>query len=223
MNDSQQQEQQAKHANPPFLRSIILIILETFITFILKHDRMVRTHAKPFIQQHLSVQFNTFLPSDIFYITFTKKGVLFDHAEPQHPKPKMMIYASSIDLIKILFTGSEKSLQRLRLLGEEDLHEEFLMFLRSISLPTLFSDWKNWFTNKESEQPRAVPQRSIEPLLKRIEQQQLTINQLNIKVKEYEYDLKTLERKHKLLTRLYLFIIIALLVSFITFLWYNFV
>lgn len=222
MSDSQQ-EQQAKNANPPFFRSIILIILETFITFVLKHDRMVRTHARPFIKQHISVQFNTFLPSDIFFITFTNKGVLFDHAEPQHPKPKMMIYAATFDLVKVLLTGSEKSLERLRLLGEEDLHEEFLMFLRSISLPNLFADWKNWFTNNENTTQRAVPQRNIEPLLKRIEQQQITISQLNLKVKEYEYDLKSLERKHKLSTRLYSFIILVLLVSFAAFLWYNFV
>lgn len=222
MSDSQQEKHDANKKEPPFIQSMILIILETFITFVLKHDRMARTYAKPFIKQHISIQFNTFLPSDLFFVTFTSKGVLFDHFEPQHPKPTLNIYASSIDLIRILLTGSEGSIHRVQIIGEDHLHEEFRMFLRSISLPALFSDWRNWINNAEAQSAEAkFPQRSIEPLLKRIETQQTTINQLNLTVKELNYDLKDLQRKHKLTSRLYIFIIFILCISTGLILWYN--
>ena len=219
MSDSTQ-EQQAEQKNPPFFRSIILIVLETIVSFLLKHDRMVRTYAKPFIKMHLSIQFNTFLPSDVFFITFTNKGILFDHAEPQHPKPAMMIYASSIDLIRILLTGSETSLQRLRMLGEEEMQEEFLLFLRSISLPHVASNFKHWLSKSEEERKEESPKRSVEPLLRRIEQQQATIGQLNLKVKEYEYDLKMMTKRNRRNHMIYLFLIVALSLSFLSVVWY---
>ena len=221
MSDSQQ-EQHTNNNNPPFVQSIILIVLETFLTFVLKHDRMARRYAKPFIKQHISIQFNTFLPSDVFYATFTNKGLLFDHFEPQHPKPQIMVYASSLDLLRVLLTGGEGSIHRVRLMGEEDLHEEFRMFLRSISLPTLFADWKNWLKKLEPEDAEhKLPKRSVEPLLKRIEEQQSTINQLNLQTKELQYDLKTLQRKHTTSNVIYSLIIAVLIVSIATILWYN--
>ena len=222
MSDSQQEQNNANKKEPPFIQSLILIVLETFITFVLKHDRMARTYAKPFIKNHISIQFNTFLPSDMFFVTFTTKGLLFDHFEPQHPKPTLNIYASSIDLVRILLTGSEGSIHRVQIIGEDHLHEEFRMFLRSISLPALFSDWRNWLKNDEEHSKETkLPQRSIEPLLKRIETQQATINQLNLTVKELTYDLKDLEQKHKFLSRLYIFIIFILCISTAVILWYN--
>lgn len=222
MSDSQQEKHEANKKDPPFIQSLILIVLETFITFVLKHDRMARTYAKPFIKQHISVQFNTFLPSDMFFVTFTTKGLLFDHFEPQHPKPTLNIYASSIDLVRILLTGSEGSIHRVQIIGEDHLHEEFRMFLRSISLPALFSDWRNWLNKAESEiNESKLPQRSIEPLLKRIETQQTTINQLNLTVKELNHDLNALQKKHKVASRFYLFIIFILFISIGLIVWYN--
>lgn len=221
MSDSQQ-EQHANKNNPPFIQSMLLIVLETFLTFVLKHDRMARTYAKPFIKQHISIQFNTFLPSDVFYATFTNKGLLFDHFEPQHPKPQIMVYASSLDLMRILLTGSEGSIHRVRIMGEDHLHEEFRMFLRSISLPCLFADWKNWLTKSdEDNHEQKFPTRSVEPLLKRIEQQQTTINQLNLQTKELQYDLSTLQGKYKAMHRIYAVIILILCISIAAIFWYN--
>lgn len=221
MSESQQ-EQHIDKNNPPFIQSMILIVLETILTFVLKHDRMARTYAKPFIKQHISIQFNTFLPSDVFFATFTTKGLLFDHFEPQHPKPQITVYASTLDLVRILFTGSEGSIHRVRIMGEEHLHEEFRMFLRSISLPSLFADWKNWLKKIEPEDPeQKFPNRSIEPLLKRIEQQQSSINQLSLSNKELSFDLNQLQRKHKLMSRLYWLIILGLCISIAAILWYS--
>lgn len=221
MSESQQTQHTDKN-NPPLIQSMVLIILETILTFVLKHDRMARTYAKPFIKQHISIQFNTFLPSDVFFATFTTKGLLFDHFEPQHPKPQITVYASSLDLIRILCTGSEGSIHRVRIMGEDHLHEEFRMFLRSISLPALFADWKNWLKKIEPDDAeQKFPNRSIEPLLKRIEQQQSSINQLSLHNKELSFDLNQLQRKHTFMTRVYCLIILVLCISIVAILWYS--
>ena len=225
MSEKQQEQEQnsSKYNNASFIRSVILIILETYISFIIKHDQMAHRYASQFISKHISIQFNTFLPSDVFFATFTHRGVLFDHFEPQHPKPTITIYASTIDLIRIILMGNEGSLYRIRILGEDDLQEELRMFIRSISVPNAFSNWKHGLSKSPEQQKEELlaSKRNVEPLLKRIEEQKMTIAQLNVQVKSHQNDLKALQSKYTLFTRLYLFIIIILCISIIGLVCYN--
>ncbi|MFU8927369.1 hypothetical protein [Acinetobacter puyangensis] len=216
MNDSQQNKN-----NPHLLQSLVLIFLETILTFVLKHDRIAREHAKPFIKSKTTIQFNTFLPSEVFYVTFDQKGILFDFHQPQHIQtPQFIIHASGLDLFRILLTGNETSIHKIRMSGEEHLHDEFRILLSSLSLPAVTRDWKNWLASDDFS--TKVPKQSIEPLFKRIEQQRSQINQLTIENKSYQFDLKTLEHKYKLMNRIYAVIIFILVVSIVTLLWYNF-
>lgn len=217
MNDDTQQNK-----NHPFLlQSLIFIALETFLTFILKHDRMVRLHAKPFVQQQITILCNTFLPSDVFYVSFDHKGLLFDHEKPQHlEQPQITLYASGLDLFRALLTGNEHSINKIRLSGAEHLHEEFRLLLQSMSLPAILRDWKNWLVNDDHSVQ--LPKNNFTPLAQRIEQQRQEITKLTIQVKEYQYDLKTLERKHRLMSRVYWLLILILSISILSILWYNF-
>ncbi len=215
MNDSQQDKN-----NPPMLQSLVLIFLETIFTFILKHDRIAQIHAKPFIKLRITISVNTFLPSKVFFMTFDPKGLLFDLQKPEEiEKPQLTIYASGLDLIKIFFTGNKESIEKIGLSGEEHLHGEFRLLMESLSLPSLASDWKNWLS-EEDEVSATLPQRTAKPLMERMEQQRIEIRQLTIQTKEYQYDLKALQRKYKIMTRLYWLIIILLSISFLTTLCY---
>ncbi|OUY07380.1 hypothetical protein [Acinetobacter populi] len=216
MNDSQQNKN-----NPHLLQSLVLIFLETVLTFVLKHDRIAREHAKPFIKSKICIQFNTFLPSEVFYVTFDQKGLLFDFHQPQHVEaPQFVISASGLDLFRILLTGSESSIRKIRMTGEEHLHDEFRILLSSLSLPAVTRDWKNWLAADDVS--TKIPKQSIESLFKRIEQQRSQINQLTIENKSYQFDLKTLQHKYKLMCTIFGLIIFILLVSIVTLLWYNF-
>ena len=201
MNDNTQQSTHQPH----LLHSIILIILETIVTFLLKHDRASRLHAKSFAQHNVTIAFKTFLPASDFYVTFDNKGILFDpELTEKNQVETFTVSASSIDLVRFLLTGNDRHLRRVRLFGGEEWHDQFRLFMHSLTLPMLFADWKSWLSKQQSNN---LPQRSLEPLLNKLELQRSEISQLELQVKEQRYDLQQLERKLKNTHRLYLLLI----------------
>ena len=201
MNDNTQQSTHQPH----LLHSIILIILETIVTFLLKHDRASRIHAKSFVQQNVIIAFKTFLPASDFYVTFDNKGILFDpELTEKNQVETFTVSASSIDLVRFLLTGNDRHLRRVRLFGGEEWHDQFRLFMHSLTLPMLFADWKSWLSKQQSNN---LPQRSLEPLLSKLELQRSEISQLELQVKEQRYDLQQLELKLKNTHRLYLLLI----------------
>lgn len=211
MNDETQQS----NTQPHLLHSLVLIFLETVVTFILKHDRGSRIHAKSFVQHNVIIAFKTYLPASDFFITFDNKGILFD-PELTDPtlQPVLTVSASSIDLLRFLMTGNERHLRRIRLNGGEQWHDQFRLFLHSLTLPMLFADWKNWFSKQQSA---PLPQRSLAPLLAKLEAQQDTITQLKVDNKAQRNDIKALERKLKNTHRMYLSLIIVIAVCILLF------
>ena len=201
MNDNTQQSTHQPH----LLHSIILIILETIVTFLLKHDRASRIHAKSFVQHNVIIAFKTFLPASDFYVTFDNKGILFDpDLSESNQVETFTVSASSIDLVRFLLTGNDRHLRRVRLFGGDEWHDQFRLFMHSLTLPMLFADWKSWLSKQQSNN---LPQRSLEPLLSKLELQRSEISQLELQVKEQRYDLQQLERKLKNTHRLYLLLI----------------
>ncbi|KAA8735455.1 hypothetical protein F4V57_01245 [Acinetobacter qingfengensis] len=215
MNDQQQDKN-----SPHLMQSLIMIFLETSLTFVLKNDRLSRIHAKDFFEHKVSLQFNVYLPSGQFYVSFDQRGVLFDLEKPEGmTQADIVITASTIDLIKILFTGNKKSIRRLQLKGHDELHKDFRLLLGSISLSAVISDWRYWLSSANTQ---TKPSRySIQNLTQHIELQRQEITKLQIKVKSYRYDLKRLQRKHKMMTYLYWTIILALIISLISVICYN--
>ncbi|MEC8887466.1 MAG: hypothetical protein VX875_10340 [Pseudomonadota bacterium] len=208
MNDNTQQSTHQPH----LLHSLILITLETIVTFLLKHDRASRIHAKRFVQHNVIICFKTFLPASDFYVTFDNKGILFDpDLTESNQVETFTVSASSIDLVRFLLTGNDRHLRRMRLFGGEEWHDQFRLFMHSLTLPMLFADWKNWWSKQQSSN---LPQRSLEPLLSKLELQRSEISQLELQVKEQHNDIKSLERKLKNTHRMYLaiFILIAIVI-----------
>lgn len=217
MNDESQQNKN----NPFLLQSIVFIALETYFTLVLKHDRMTRLHAQPFIKLGTCLHVHTFLPSDIFFVSFDRRGLLFDHETPQSDSyPKITLYASGLDLIRAFLTGNERSISKIQLSGEEHLHDALRLLFLSMSLPAVLRDWKNWlFRDQKTTQ---LPKNSVAPLLQRIEQQRKEITDLTIKVKEQAYDLQALQKRHRMMSRLYGLVIFLLSILIAAILWYNY-
>ena len=78
MSESQQKQGQTR-----LLLNIVMIILETIYSFILKHDRVVRLQAKKFVAQQITIKINSYIPYFDFYVQFTDRGILFDLQAPE--------------------------------------------------------------------------------------------------------------------------------------------
>ncbi|NUG52194.1 hypothetical protein HUN12_13205, partial [Acinetobacter lactucae] len=102
-------ETQQRQKHPRLLLNIVLIILETFFSFILTHDGALRLQAKKFILNKTTIRINSYLPFFDFYVQFTEKGLLFDiHSFDR--RIDLEINSTLIDLIKIFGFSNQRSL-----------------------------------------------------------------------------------------------------------------
>ena len=191
MSESQQNSRQSH-----LLLNIVMIILETIYSFVLKHDRVVRLQAKKFVDQQITIKINSYIPYFDFYIQFTDKGILFDLKEPEQ-EPQLSVSSTLLDLIQIFAFANKRSMKKLRIEGEQVLKDEFRDLVIHLTAPKLLSDWKKWLTNPDDDQRTTASSKRIAPLLEKIDTQRSKINTLQVEVKQYQNRLRKLEAKQK--------------------------
>ncbi|MEB3766477.1 hypothetical protein [Acinetobacter sp. MD2] len=204
MNKSQQTQEQ-----PNFLLNVSMIALETFYSFIFKHDDVVQMHAQKMIDNEMIVKVNCYLPYLDFYVRFTHKGILFDLQAPT-TKPDLEISSTLFGFIQILVLGNTKSVRSIRMYGTNaEIKDQFKDLLIQLALPKLISDWKKWLFKPSSDEVIASKNR-IHPLLEKIEFQRSKINSLQIEVKQYKNRIRHLRSSQRQLTFFLMSIIIVL-------------
>lgn len=70
MSESQQKSRQNR-----LLLNVVMIILETIYSFVLKHDRVVRLQAKKFVDQQITIKINSYIPYFDFYVQIGRAHV----------------------------------------------------------------------------------------------------------------------------------------------------
>ncbi|AWL28823.1 hypothetical protein DJ533_09695 [Acinetobacter defluvii] len=211
MSESQQKQGQSR-----LLLNTLMIILETFYSFVLKHDRVVRLQAKHFVAKQITIKINSYIPYVDFYIQFTDKGILFDLKEPEKAID-LAVSSTVLDLIQIFVFANRRSMKKMRIEGEDVLKEQFRDLILSFTIPKLLSDWKQWLTNPKNDESGLGSRKRIAPLLDKIDQQRSKINNLQVEVKQYQNRIRRMEQKQKT-TNILLSVIFVL---FITLIVYN--
>ena len=191
MSESQQKQGQSR-----LLLNTLMIILETFYSFVLKHDRVVRLQAKNFVAKQITIKINSYIPYVDFYIQFTDKGILFDLKEPEKPVD-LTVSSTVLDLIQIFMFGNRRSMKKMRVEGEDLLKDQFRDLVLPFTIPRLFSDWKQWLTNPEHDQNGLGSKKRIAPLLEKIDQQRSKINTLQVEVKQYQNRIRRMQQQQK--------------------------
>jgi hypothetical protein len=209
MNESQQ-----KQGHSRLLLNIVMIILETIYSFVLKHDRVVRLQAKKFVEQQITIKMNSYIPYFDFYVQFTDRGILFD-LQPPEKAIDLSVSSTLIDFIQIFVFANRRSMKKMRLDGDNLLKEQFRDLVVHLTAPKLLSDWKQWLTNPDDDSQTKASKKRIAPLLEKIDQQRSKINTLQVEVKQYQNRVKRLQlNQQRLYTALGVlgFLLIALVV-----------
>lgn len=209
MNESQQ-----KQGHSRLLLNIVMIILETIYSFVLKHDRVVRLQAKKFVEQQITIKMNSYIPYFDFYVQFTDRGILFD-LQPPEKAIDLSVSSTLIDFIQIFVFANRRSMKKMRLDGDNLLKEQFRDLVVHLTAPKLLSDWKQWLTNLDDDSQTKASKKRIAPLLEKIDQQRSKINTLQVEVKQYQNRVKRLQlNQQRLYTALGVlgFLFIALVV-----------
>ena len=189
MNESQQ-----KQGHTRLLLNIVMIILETTYSFVLKHDRVVRLQAKKFIEQQITIRMNSYIPYIDFYIQFTDKGILFDLKAPEKAVD-LSVSSTLLDFVQIFIFANKRSMKKMRLEGDVTLKDEFRDLVLHLTAPKLLSDWKNWLTNPDDDTQTRASQKRIKPLIDKIDTQRSKINTLQVEVKQYQNRIKSMQQK----------------------------
>ena len=189
MNESQQ-----KQGHTRLLLNIVMIILETTYSFVLKHDRVVRLQAKKFIEQQITIRMNSYIPYIDFYIQFTDKGILFDLKAPEKAVD-LSVSSTILDFVQIFVFANKRSMKKMRLEGDVTLKDEFRDLVLHLTAPKLLSDWKNWLTNPDDDTQTRASQKRIKPLIDKIDAQRSKINTLQVEVKQYQNRIKSMQQK----------------------------
>lgn len=205
MSESQQTQEQ-----PKLLLNLGMIALETFYSFIFKHDDVVQLHAKDFLEQQLTVKVNCYVPYIDFYVRFTRKGILFDLQAPDSPID-LEISSTVFGYVQTLVLGNKKSVRGIRMYGHDQLKDPFRDLLTQLALPKLAADWKKWLFSSESEHDVVASKKRIAPLLEKIEYQRSKINSLQVEVKQYKNRLRHVQKKQQRLNGFFITVIVILL------------
>lgn len=191
MNESQQ-----KQGHSRLLLNIVMIILETIYSFVLKHDRVVRLQAKNFVEQQMTIKINSYIPYFDFYIQFTDRGILFDLQAPEKPVD-LSVSSTLIDLIQIFVFANRRSMKKMRLEGSDMVKDQFRDLVIHLTAPKLLSDWKQWLTHPDDDSQIRASKKRIAPLLEKIDQQRSKINTLQVEVKQYQNRVRRLQQNQQ--------------------------
>lgn len=210
-------ETQQRQKHPRLLLNIVLIILETFFSFILTHDGVLRLQAKKFISNKTTIRINSYLPFFNFYVQFTEKGLLFDiHSHDR--RIDLEINSTLIDLIKIFAFSNQRSLNNMRIDGDAETKKELIDLISHLTLPKLLADWKQWFNTSDEAEALASHKR-IAPLLEKIDQQRSEINSLQVEIKQYQNRLARLQKRQRNINLCFGIISLIFIAYFIYNLW----
>ncbi len=210
------QQQSPKERN--LFQSFLLIIIETLLTFLLKHDRMSRIHAQHLIQQRAVICIKTYLPSDTFYVTFAPQGVLFDFEIEANAKIAATVSASTVDLLRAFFTGKSIAFEKIKIKGDDHLNTELRHLMEYFNIPQMVSDWRHWFSfNSMDVTP--LSQR-IKPLVKRIDEQRLQLSNMTLAAKQQAYEMRQVKKYYQMMLALMSVVIISLFIGLIYTWWY---
>ena len=193
MSDTQQ-----RHKHPHLLLNIVIIVLETFFSFILTHDATLRLQAKKLIDEKVTIRINSYIPFFDFYVQFTEKGILFD-MKALDRKVDLEINSTLIDLIKIFVFNNQRSIYNMRILGDARLQEDVMDLIPHLTLTSIFANWKQWFNAFNNDAEAIASQQRIAPLLDKIDKQRSEINSLLVEVKQYQNRIHRMQKRQRLI------------------------
>lgn len=190
-----------KHAaqkNEPIL-SLVLVFIETLLSWLLKYDANLRQLVHPLSQQNTVLCVRTYLPHRIFYVSFTDKGMLFDTQLPDNKQQEDILLSTySLQLLNALMSHDHKTISKLQMRGETYLVEQvqnvFLGLGFAQLMQTLLSKLKSLNVGTVADE-----QKKLMVYKQRINDQQAQINQLTLNYHELKANKQALEQKLRLL------------------------
>lgn len=203
------EDEQTRHP----IYSVVLIVLESLLTFLLHHDRYVRQLAIGLVARQAVIEIRTYLPAETLYATFTDKGVLLDFKLPDGRTMDGRLTASFTDLVRGFVSAPPAVLDKLQLEGDHEVIGELRQLMESFNLQHLLNSWWRYGVFGKSSRKENKNIQRIKPLLKKIEDQKKQIDTFALQQHEDAYALRQLQYRYNRLKWSALAVMTVLLIA----------
>ncbi len=196
---SEQEQRDDDHRHP--VQTVLLIVLESLLTFLLKTDRSSRQQARALIQREALIEVRTYFPADTFYATFTSKGVLLDFALPEGRMIDGVVTASIPDLTRAFMTAPPHILEKIRVEGDDELVQSLQALMNLFNIQHIMRNWwRGVWGDDEHDPVEKEPKYNVKRmrrLQKQVDEQHKTIEDLNLQLHEHAYQYRQLQYRYQ--------------------------
>ncbi len=149
-NNHNDQDEQASSSVTHSLQTLLLIVIESLLTLLLRFDSPLRKHAYPLATKGSLIAIRSYLPHDEVYLTFTFKGVLLDSQMPEHKqRADVIVNAHSFEIVNAMLSDKQQAVDKLQIRGEKEQAELFREFLYELSINSFISKSLTRFSKKK--------------------------------------------------------------------------
>lgn len=193
---------QQEHIISNSILSVILVMLESFITLVLRFDAKLRQIVYPLAKENVVVCVRTYVPHLTFYATFTFNGVLLDTQLRANQMVDVTINAFTWQLFGAIFTNDSKAVDKLQMRGEPFRIEQVKGFLQGIGIGQVVQYILQTIKGKSAENTKLTDDDKkikLDEYKTRITEQQNQINALTISQSQLATQAQELKSKNKTL------------------------
>nr|WP_313012318.1 hypothetical protein [Moraxella sp. CTOTU48841] len=137
MNDNFQTSTNAPSNIATTALNVVLVIIETLLTLLLRFDADLRKTVYPLATTNTVVRIHAYVPSVTFYMTFTVNGILLDSQLQPSQQVDVTINGFTWQIAQNLFTNQPKAIEQLQIRGEAQKMGEVKAFLHQIGINQL--------------------------------------------------------------------------------------
>ena len=137
MNDNFQTSTNAPSNIATTALNVVLVIIETLLTLLLRFDADLRKTVYPLATTNTVVRIHAYVPSVTFYMTFTVNGILLDSQLQPSQQVDVTINGFTWQIAQNLFTNQPKAIEQLQIRGEVQKMAEVKAFLHQIGINQL--------------------------------------------------------------------------------------
>ena len=209
MNPSTQPTSAHNHTWNDTLLNVVLAVVETIITLLLRFDAPLRQAAYPLAHNNTVVCVRSYVPHVTFYATFTVNGVLLDSQLQPSQQVDVTINGFTWQIAQAIFTNQPKAIDALQMRGEADDVAHVTHFLNTVGVVQVVQQLigsiskkgkKSAQTDAAAQNQAVSKQQAIAEYKARISEQESQINALTIEQAQHNAQIAELNSKNKTLT-----------------------
>lgn len=178
--------------------NVILVILETLLTLLLRFDAPLRQIMYPLAQDNTVLCIKSYVPYLTIYATFSVNGVLLDSRLMPNQKVDVTVNGFTWEIVQAIFSQRVSVIEKLQFRGEIDKVAQIKAFFLAIGVVKSVQEIIQKFTGK-TEKTQEKPKKSTEEYKQKIETQKQQINELTVINAELQTALLELKSQNKIL------------------------